>query len=338
MSLFSRNKLLILLSFVPKFIRHDFLRKAAALFLTTLIFVYFYAKESKDAGNTTFTDIPVNVTVSDNYDWSISPRKVSVELRRGLTAPKSISQADITINLTPDLHAGKTLYKIKLDDSHVSSPVGTYVTAIHPGEVTLEVERREVKKVKVVPDLSGKKNLPEDYTIVKVQCFPGEVELSGPSGLLPGEIFTIPIPFDSSITRSFTYPAALRLPPNSKLTATPGEVYVQIEIETTLARKVIRNVPVKLLAGSQIETKVDMEIISLPKSVDVTVTGLKRNVETLSAADFFGYADVSKLGAGVHKKVPIQVQCKTDKEGIRIRSFHPGTIDIRVGHAQSNEK
>lgn len=332
MTIFSRSKLETLLEFVPKFIRHDFLRKLAAFLLTTLIFVYFYAKESKAAEETTFTDIPVNVTVSEGYDWRILPRKVSVELRRGLTAPKSISQSDITINLTPDLHSGKTLYKIKLDSSHISSPVGTYVSAIHPGEVTLEVEPRETKRVKVLPDLSGRSNLPEDYTIVKARCFPEEVELSGPAGRLPGEIFTTPIPFDSSITRSFSYPAVLQLPPNSKLKASPGEVYVQIEIETTHARKIIGNIPVKLLAGSQIEKKVDMEIVSPRKSVEITVVGLKRNVESLSASDFFSYADVSKLEAGVHNKVPIHVQSRREKEGVRIKSFRPGSIDIRVRH------
>ena len=338
MSILGKNRLLFLLTFVPKFIRQDFLRKLAAVLLTTLIFVYFYAKESKSAGNTTFTDVPVNVTVPEGYDWRIVPKKVAVELQRGLAAPKSISQSDIRVNLIPSIRQGQTLYKIKLDSGRVSSPVGTYVTAIIPGEITLEVEKKETRKVKVIPDLSGKGNLPEDYTIVKAQCFPGEVELSGPSRLLPGEIFTIPIPFDSSITRSFTYPAELRLPPNSKISASPGDVYVQIEIETSIAKKVIRNIPVKLLAGSRIETKVDMAIVSRYKSVDVTVTGLKRNVENLSASDFFCYADVSRLGEGVHNKVPVHVQCRTDKEGVRIHSFLPGSIDIRVGYTGSSKK
>ena len=81
--------------------------------------------------------------------------------------------------------------------------------------------------------------------------------------------------------------------------------------------------------GSGVDTVTGVEIVSA-KAVDVTVTGLKNTLDTVSESDIIPYADVSAIRKnGLHNNIP--VRCWSPKTGVSIQSVVPDSINVRVG-------
>ena len=274
----------------------------------------------------------MKVTVPEGYYILNTPAPVTVSLKCSSLAAKAVPERSVNIQIPVRIQEGQEKYEIRLKD-HISIDAffGISVADVFPQTITVAVDKRVSRNVKVEVDLKQMRNLPETYTILKAVSQPEEVLVTGPSSLLKGleKINTKEIPLDSTVTRSFIYSAPLALPENTFLAVSPEQVIVSVSVDRSHIRRTFRGIPVKLLMPSSVNTTTGVEIISSRK-VDITVSGIKSVMESISEKDIVPYADVSRISRdGLYNNIP--VKCWSQKEGITIQSVIPDSINVRIG-------
>ena len=333
MSLFKRKFWEKLSARIPDFIKNDPARKLLAFFLVVLIFAYRYSSKEPRIEE---LEVPVEFTVPEGY-YLLAGKLASakVKLSCGPFAAKENLKEKVKLNvdLTRKVLPDRMDYKIKLKEFAVTERLSdAKVKSVEPSGITVKVEKQVSKEVKVNADLTQKVLLTEGYEVAKVSCLPDKVILTGPASLLKeiDAIPTIEIPFDATIIKSFSYSAKL-IPPKDQplISMTPEKVTVNLTVAKSHSEKTFRQVPVKLLMGSSVDTVTGVQIVSA-KVVDVTVAGLKNTVDSVSENDIIPYADVSAIRKnGLHNNIP--VKCWSRKEGVSIQSVVPDSINVRVG-------
>lgn len=330
MSIFNRNFWERLYDRIPLFIKKDPARKLLALALALLIFAYYHNNKVQHMEK--LENVPVKVSVPEGYYVLNNPPPVTVTLKCSALAAKDIRENNIRIHIPVKVQPDQEKYEIRLKDHiHIDAFFGVSVADISPRTITVTVDKRVSRNVKVEADLAELKQLPEGYTVLKTSVQPETVLVSGPSGMLKGleKISTKAIPLDATVTRSFIYPALLSLPANAFLSVSPERVLVSVTVDQSHSQRKFHNVPVKLLMASTVGTTTGVEIIS-SKTVDVTVSGLKSIMENIAEKDIVPYADVSGIKKnGLHNNIP--VKCWSQKEGIVIQSIVPDSINVRIG-------
>lgn len=330
MRFFNRSFWEKLYSKIPDFIKNDPARKLLALALALLIFAYYH--NNKVQHLVKVENVPVKVTVPEGYYILNTPAPVTVSLKCSSLAAKAVPERSVNIQIPVRIQEGQEKYEIRLKD-HISIDAffGISVADVFPQTITVAVDKRVSRNVKVEVDLKQMRNLPETYTILKAVSQPEEVLVTGPSSLLKGleKINTKEIPLDSTVTRSFIYSAPLALPENTFLAVSPEQVIVSVSVDRSHIRRTFRGIPVKLLMPSSVNTTTGVEIISSRK-VDITVSGIKSVMESISEKDIVPYADVSRISRdGLYNNIP--VKCWSQKEGITIQSVIPDSINVRIG-------
>ena len=330
MRFFNRSFWERLYSRIPDFIKNDPARKLLALALALLIFAYYH--NNKVQHIVKVENVPVKVTVPEGYYILNKPAAVTVTLKCSTLAAKAVPERNVRIQVPVKVQDGQEKYEIRLKD-HVAVDAffGISVADVFPQTVTVAVDKRVSRNVKVEIDLKQMRNLPETYTVLKAAAQPEEVLVSGPSSLLKGleTINTKEIPLDSTVTRSFIYSAPLALPENTFLTVMPEQVMVSVTVDRSHIRRTFRGIPVKLLMPSSVNTTTGVEIIS-SATVDITVSGIKSVMESITEKDIVPYADVSRISRdGLHNNIP--VKCWSQKEGVSIQSVSPEIINVRIG-------
>lgn len=330
MRFFNRSFWEKLYSKIPDFIKNDPARKLLALALALLIFAYYH--NNKVQRLVKVENVPVKVTVPEGYYILNTPAPVTVSLKCSSLAAKAVPERSVNIQIPVRIQEGQEKYEIRLKD-HISIDAffGISVADVFPQTITVAVDKRVSRNVKVEVDLKQMRNLPETYTILKAVSQPEEVLVTGPSSLLKGleKINTKEIPLDSTVTRSFIYSAPLALPENTFLAVSPEQVIVSVSVDRSHIRRTFRGIPVKLLMPSSVNTTTGVEIISSRK-VDITVSGIKSVMESISEKDIVPYADVSRISRdGLYNNIP--VKCWSQKEGITIQSVIPDSINVRIG-------
>lgn len=314
----------------PVFIKKDPARKLLALALALLIFAYYHNNKTHHLEKV--ENVPVEVTVPEGYYVLNNPAPVTVTLKCSSLAAKDIPEKHVRIHIPLKIQQDQDKYEIRLKDhTSIDAFFGVSVAEVIPRTITVSVDKRISRSMKVEVDLKQLPQLPEGYTVLKTVAQPEEVLVSGPSSLLKGmeKISTNVIPLDSTVTRSFIYPARIVLPENTFLSVSPEQVLVSVTVDRSHTKRLFMKLPVKLLMASSVNTTTGVEIIS-SKVVDVTVSGLKSTVESISERDIIPYADVSRISKnGLHNNIP--VKCWSQKEGITIQSVIPDSINVRIG-------
>ena len=333
MSFFKRNFWEKLSGKIPDFIKNDPFRKLLAFFLALLLFTYYYTSKETRIEE---LEVPVEITLPEGYYLLAGkPATAKVRLSCGPFAAKENLKEKVKLNvdLSREVLSGRMVHDVTLKKYAVTERLSdAKVTSVKPANITLRVERQMTKEVKVNVDLTQKVILTEGYEVAKVSCIPDKVILSGPASFLKeiDSISTVEIPFDATIIKSFFYSAKL-IPPKDQplISMTPEKVTVNLTVAKSHSEKTFRQVPVKLLMGSSVDTVTGVQIVSA-KVVDVTVTGLKNAVDRISESDLIPYADVSAIRKnGLHNNIP--VKCWSRKEGVSIQSVVPDSVNVRVG-------
>ena len=314
----------------PSFIKKDPARKLLALALTLLIFAYYHSNKTHHMVKV--EKVPVRITIPEGHYLLTGTQNVTVILRCSSIASKSIQENDVKIHVPLSVIPGQKKYEIKLKD-HVSTTAffGVSVADIQPQTVTVSIDRRVSKTVKVEADLTQKGSLPEGYAVVKASVQPESVTLSGPEELLKDitDLRTEEIPLDHTVTRSFIYTAKVAVPEKSRLEVSPEQLQVSVDVDKSHLKRTFSKCPVKLLMNSSVDTSTGVDIISA-KTVEITVSGLKSTIETLTEKDIVPYADISRItDNGRHNNIP--VKCWAQKEGLTILSVVPDSINVRIG-------
>lgn len=315
---------------IPAFIKNDPARKLLALALALLIFAYYHSNKTHHIVKV--ENVPVQISVPEDHYLLTRPQKVTVTLKCSSIASKNFPESDVKIQVPVSVVPGQKKYEIKLKD-HVRTGAffGVSVADVQPQTVTISVDRRISRSLPVETDLAQSRNLPEGYAVVKTSVQPEVVTVSGPEELLknlkglPTEV----IPLDHTVTRSFIYTAKIALPEKSLLSVSPEQVMISVDVDRSHLRRSFGKLPVKLLMNSSVDTRTGVEIISAGR-VEVTVSGLKSIIETLTEKDIIPYADISRITEnGRYNNIP--VKCWAQKEGLTILSVVPDSINVRIG-------
>lgn len=314
----------------PSFIKKDPARKLLALALTLLIFAYFHSNKTQQVLKV--ENIPVRISIPEGYYLLTGTQEVTVLLKCSTITSKNIQKNDVKIHVPLSVTPGKKKYEIKLKN-HVSTTAffGVSVANVQPQTVTVSIDRRVSKTVKVNADLAQKGKLPEGYAIGETSVTPETVTVSGPEEHLKDikVLQTKEIPLDHTVIKSFYCTAKVDPRGNKQLEISPEQVQVTVNVEKSHEKKTFRKCPVKLLMNSSVDTRTGVDIISA-RTVEITVSGLRRTIEGLTEKDIVPYADISHITAnGFHNDIP--VKCWAKMEGVTILSIEPGSINVRIG-------
>lgn len=301
-----------------KQMRSDWVRILMAFVLGSMIYllrsdVFSSAIESKEISN-----IPVHLEYSSanivNLDNKITTASITVEGSVHRIRKLSAKQISVTVQVNQShLETGM----IELTEKNIKTPLGVRVKDIHTRRIIVNLELLESKKVKVTPVFDSVKNLSENYSISKTAIFPNEVVISGPKSKIKDvkEVFTSPIPLDSSIQDNFKYTANIATPEG--VASAPTKVKCDISISQNFSKRTIKKVPIQLLSRNHTALKFTLN----PVEVDIEISGPSRIVHFLSADNFDVFVNTNNI------KKPgeyiLNIRCASRSNEIKIISVTP---------------
>ena len=225
----------------PSFIKKDPARKLLALALTLLIFAYFHSNKTQQVLKV--ENIPVRISIPEGYYLLTGTQEVTVLLKCSTITSKNIQKNDVKIHVPLSVTPGKKKYEIKLKN-HVSTTAffGVSVANVQPQTVTVSIDRRVSKTVKVNADLAQKGKLPEGYAIGETSVTPETVTVSGPEEHLKDikVLQTKEIPLDHTVIKSFYCTAKVDPRGNKQLEISPEQVQVTVNVEKSHEKKTFR--------------------------------------------------------------------------------------------------
>ena len=219
------------LRWIPAFIRHDFVRKAIALFFACLVYAIVAYKVG---GTVNIPSVPVIIEMPAglvNKDTTIP--KVKVYLRGSKRTLSNITAADLSIKVRVEenKYLPGSPYTLKINLDNIETPAGSRPVNVIPDEFKLLLEERIPKEVEIKPRFNSERNLPPDFAVGKVRLSPATAIIKGPKSVIDEtrEIFTQPIPLDRSTIESFEY--QVRLADNHPgISVSPDKVTSEVEI------------------------------------------------------------------------------------------------------------
>lgn len=314
---------------IPSFFKDNIGRKLAALFLSTLV---YFSVRTKIASSVYIKDVPVRITMPDSLVlMDNTPRYVTVKLSGSKMMMQNLNENDISVDVAvlPSLYKeGSDIYPLTIDLEDIHTPFGTSPVSVTPSKFNLMVNPLVSKSVEVTPDFQTKPGLPPGYAIGKITLNPREVRIEGPASLLRGinDIKTKPIPL-GGITQNFDYMVDVAIDKSQAMTVSPAKVMAQVEIYRSHEQRRFSSVPIRVLTATGAKNRFTIEIVSSP-TVEITVSGIKNQIETMRKDDLKPYVDISRFDKpGLYN---VSVKCWSDRDGVNIKSIYPESISIKM--------
>ena len=276
--------------------------KLVSLILAVGLWYYAVGEERVEVTRT----IPIEIKL-ENEKMSIVGNPTRVVLVT-LQAPRSLLS-----NLTSDElkaeHVIKKVqnpgdYNFRLEPREIKLPSDQIrVVRIEPEVIQVKIDEMIVQKLEIEPAFLGEPAFGYRTDPKEVQLDPSAVLVEGPKSQLEkvGKIKTQPIDLVGRV-RSFRKSVRLDPEPGLKL-LTESIVDAYVPIQEMMAEKKFAEVPVKILGMPGFLTRISVE----PKQLTVVLKGSPKNLETVQEDDLLIYAEVSRLGEGVHE-VPLQAR------------------------------
>ena len=316
------------LSWIPGFIRNDFLRKAIALFFAGL---FYFTVTSRLGIEEQINNVPVDIdlpTTLVNIDQIVP--KVSLIIKGSKGILKQINRSSFKINASVSLsdYIPGEFYTLRLGPNNISTPLGVKVLRIDPRDLPLNLDRKVSKKVKVVAAFTNKSALPQGYAVEQVSFQPSEVMVTGPESILEKiyNIKTVPIPLSSGLTESFDYETKILKEPS--VTLSPEKVSAQVKIIRQNKILTLKNIAIKVLESPNRAGKFKVELLSSP-NVDVTLSGLTSTIDLLKNDSVKPYIDISSLDSAGTFSVNIACWINSSDK-ITIKSIYPDKVQVKI--------
>jgi len=315
---------------VPGFIRNDFWRKLVALLFAI---VAYWSLKDRLVETRQVYGVPVEIKLASAELVMPSYRKheatVVVRGEENLLSTLDPAAISATIEVSEADRRSDGLYHVRLQPRHFRRLRGVEVLEVTSGTaaITLRLQRRVTREIKLTPCFSGK--LSPDFRRGEVRCLPASVLVSGPEEEVNAiqEILTLPIPLSASVEESFVYNTSPVAPLNVKVV--PDEVSVQVAVERNLDNRVFRRLPVGILTDGSSDLTV--EFADADPRADVIVSGSSRVAGALKATDLRVYVDASKLSSpGIHY---IDAGCHVRNGEAVVRSIRPGGFKVKIGES-----
>ncbi len=245
-----------------------------------------------------------------------------VSHRRNIFSP---SDFKIDIHLPQKDSGGLRLVEFKiLRDANIKKPFGLKIISVTPEIITLKIDKRAQKELPVITRFTG--SLSEDFACGEVKINPETVIVNGPESLLKNlaKAQTEQIILDPFIKENFERTVTLDFQ-NSKISFSPKEMLVNVEIYRKYERKTLSGLPVSTMFSS--ESGISIRKMS-PTNVDVTVSGPKGIIENMDGREIIPFVKVEKDFAISERE--LKVECHVIRRDIKIISVNPSMIKVFV--------
>ena len=319
-------------SWIGGFLRRDILRKVIALFFAIL---FYFTVISRLGVEEQVRNVPVEIDLPMSLIniGQLNP-KVSIIIKGSKGILKQTNRASFKIKASVKLsdYIPGEFYTLRLDTSNISTPLGVKVERIEPRDLSLNLDRKISKKVKVVPTFTNKDALTQGYAVDKVSFKPSEVMIAGPESILE-KIYSVksaPIPLSSSLIDSFDYETNILKEPSTSIS--PEKVKARVEIIRKSKTVTIKNLAIKILEAPSKTGKFKVELLSSPH-VAVTLNGLNSTIDLLKSTSVKPYIDISSLDtAGTFS---VDVACRINsKDKIMIKNIYPEKVQVKITSAK----
>lgn len=313
-------------SFIPGFIRHDFLRKLIALLFAILV---WQRVDTQISEPDTLRDIPVNVSLPDNLEReNETPIKVNLKVRASRRVLNNLSPYDdVHINVKlkePAVQKKPLIISYRIDPAKdISLPSGITVLQVTPELISVNVDRKISKSVPVELTYSGV--LPDGYSYRVVQLIPDSIVITGPQNLIKPmkKIKTEPVIFRKINVEDFE--CKVKIVPEDNVSVSRDKITAMIEIYKKNDVREFNQIPIKPFGSPASSARITL----LPDKAFVIVGGAKKSVELMNGNQLHPFVDITGL------KVPgiynLKVQCWIDDKDVHIKKIQPVTIDVKLG-------
>lgn len=316
-------------SYVPLFIRQNFLRKIIAVFFAILV----YFQVSAELGEEKILQrIPVNFVTHGNVEVMQSkPATIDINVRGSKRAIRFLAPYDIQVDIPIDEsilkqqdNQGDKTVTIAINKKNITLPTNIIITKINPSEISVYCDKNISKTVPITPMFSGK--LPVDYEKKDIQITPQNVTLTGPEKMLKTIRTAIinPIDLDNTTTETFQVEKKVRQL-DKKILVTPEIVQVKIEIFKTSGTTVYENIPIDLLSKQTVNTLTSK---LLSNSVNVTLDGRISHLKALTKANIRAFVDISAFNKpGTYEA---KVNCWINDPDIQVKFIEPAFVKVEL--------
>ncbi len=319
-------------AWIIEFFRHDFFRKAIALFFAGL---FYFTVNSRLGIEEQITNVPVDIDLPTTLVniGQLTP-KVSLIVTGSQGILKQINRSSFKIRVSIQLsdYIPGEVYTLRLRPDDISTPLGVKILRIDPRDLLFNLDHKVSKKVKVVAAFANKNALPQGYAVDQVSFQPSEVLLTGPESILE-KIYSIKsaaIPLSSSLTDSFDYETKVLT--EAFVSVSPAKVNAQVKIIRQNKTLTIKNVAIKILEAPNKAGKFKVELLSSPH-VTVTLSGLKSTIDLLKNDSVKPYIDISSLDtAGTFS---VNVACWINSnDKITVKNIYPDKVQVKITPAK----
>lgn len=282
---------------------------------------YSITKTERDAERV--IEVPVSLRkIPDELTVTNPPTKaVSVTLRGPRTILDNLDDRKSRLQIgLAGLQLGDNRIDLGGPMLNPELPRSLKVVRFDPASLSLQADRRMLKRLDVKADLAGSPAL--GYTVAESTVMPEQVEVTGPASVIQGlkhvRTETIDLRGASEPIQRNVLLARI----DQGVTFVPDVVRVRVTLEEHIAAREFTKVPIVVPDGvTQIA----------PPTVDVTVRGPQRLLHNLTLAPDAVHVDVAGLPPGTHK-LPVQV---TLPEGLTTVSQTPAEVRVKVGGGRS---
>jgi len=251
-------------------------------------------------------------------------------IRIRVTGPRRIlshlnpKRFPVTLDLS-DAKVGLRDYQIS--DKMISLIPGLKATVLPPDTIQFKFDLIVTKGVSVHPQLTGK--LPEGFILKHVSVSPGRIEIIGAESEVKGiqQVETNPLKLDNLLGSVEEKVQILLNRPHVWPSSGQDSVTVRLDIEETLLRKIVRQVPVRVrMNGDTGSARVQ------PPRVDVLVEGLAGKIHSLTPDQVEVVATLSENQVGTF---PLPIAVHMELKGIRAEC-KPAQVVVTVSGPQGS--
>jgi YbbR domain-containing protein len=315
-------------SWLPEFFRHDFLRKAIALFFAVL---FYFTVTSRLGIEEKINTIPVQVDIPTSLvNIGQHSPKVSLIIKGSKGILKQINRSSFKIRAAVQLsdYIAGEVYTLRLSNSNISCPLGVKVLRIEPRDLLLNLDRKVSKKVKITAAFANKDALPAEYAVDEVSFQPSEVMVAGPESILE-KIYSVkskPIPLSSSVVDSFDYIAKLQQDPS--ISVSPDRVNARVKIIRQNKTVTLKNIPINILEAPGRVGKFKVELLSSPHAA-VTLSGLKSTIDLLKNDSVKPYVDISAMDTPGTYSMGVSCWINSNDK-VTVKNIYPEKVQVKI--------
>ncbi|MBS1982801.1 MAG: hypothetical protein JST16_01405 [Bdellovibrionales bacterium] len=224
-----------------------------------------------------------------------------------VTGPRALIREveDRAKSIPIDLSAAKVGdYEVVIREEMLELPLGLKVVSVSQSSIPLRLDRMATKRVPMRPVFAGQ--LPVGLKVVSLTFKPSTVEIHGASQKVVGidAVPTEPISLSANSLRQ-EFEVKLNLDDLSGVSVEEPfrVVHLVAELEGSLSRKWLKNVPITLRVRSGGSTRVVQDPGSLgirlrPSVVNFLLEGADKVVSKLKSSDVEVWAEIPELKAG----------------------------------------